>query len=587
MRSVLARGLAAALLALAAAGLVRPAALAAQDTVVVIDPDAPPADTTLRPGLPPDVLRQAIAAYNDSAATRLAGDVVVAAGARWTGPVALVRGTLRVAGRIAGPVTVINGNLRVLDGGEIAGDVLVVGGRFTVEAGGRHTGAVRAFWDAAPVERQADGLLAERPPRRTVGDLATARWAFGTDRLRTTLVLATDGTYNRVEGLPIVGGPTVAWRPSPGNQLRLDLRGLLRTSADPSGLRSDVGYRADLAWTHEGHPGYTLGLRAHSVIDAIEDQPLGRGENGWSAFLLQTDYRDYYERVGWGGYAALLPVRGLRLEASYRYDREGSVPAGDPWSLFRNSDVWRANPLVDDGHFATAALRLAVDTRNDPGDPTSGWLLDARYEYARSTDVGPVPLPPEVRDPPPIDGTYDFNRVWFDLRRYTRLSAAYQLNLRVAGGGWVGGDALPVQRRVAVGGPDLLPGYPFRAKRCQGPLDDPARAALCDRSLAVQAELRRRINLGWNWRVPDPAGDGLDRVFGLNQLDLVLMGNLADGWLAGDGPGRVPANRLPALKEWLADVGIGADAGGIGVYFAKALTGSEPVRFTVRLQRRF
>jgi hypothetical protein len=41
------------------------------------------------------------------------------------------------------------------------------------------------------------------------------------------------------------------------------------------------------------------------------------------------------------------------------------------------------------------------------------------------------------------------------------------------------------------------------------------------------------------------------------------------------------------LKEWEFDTGVGLDAGGIGAYLAKSLSESEPVKFVVRLQRRF
>jgi hypothetical protein len=49
----------------------------------------------------------------------------------------------------------------------------------------------------------------------------------------------------------------------------------------------------------------------------------------------------------------------------------------------------------------------------------------------------------------------------------------------------------------------------------------------------------------------------------------------------------VPSNRLPSFHEWVKDVGVGLDAGQIGAYLAKSLSQGEPVRFLVRLQRRF
>ena len=65
----------------------------------------------------------------------------------------------------------------------------------------------RVYWDAAPVVRQSDGTLALREPHRTLGELAQAQATFNYGRLKTTLYLGTNTTYNRSEGLGIVLGP--------------------------------------------------------------------------------------------------------------------------------------------------------------------------------------------------------------------------------------------------------------------------------------------------------------------------------------------------------------------------------------------
>ena len=59
-----------------------------------------------------------------------------------------------------------------------------------------------------------------------------------------------------------------------------------------------------------------LSGRLYSEVEPIEDQPLSIGENGWASFLLQRDYRDYYEREGIAGSAYVLPISTLRLELS-------------------------------------------------------------------------------------------------------------------------------------------------------------------------------------------------------------------------------------------------------------------------------
>lgn len=565
--------------------LALPRLLRAQDSVIVIDPDQPPGDpAVVRPGPAPGVVAELLASYNDSSTTRMQGDVSFPAGSEFAGRLALFRGSLRLAGRVRGDIVVINATLYLLPGADVEGDVLVVGGRLIRSPGARHVGRERVLWDAAPVLRSVAGTLVLRERRRPLSELA-ARTTFQTGRVRTTLLLATGGTYNRIEGLPIVFGPAFELRPSRASVARLDLRGILRTAGEGARLTSDFGYdlRAELRFPAGGVAG-----QFYSEVAPFEDHPLSPSENGWSAFLLQRDYRDYFERRGGGGAGWLYPARTLRFEVSLRRDHERSLRATDPWSLLRNGDRWRRNPLSDDGHYFTTGLQLDLDTRNDRELPSTGWLVLARYEHATSDDVAPLALPESVRPPTPAGGGYRFDRLTFDVRRYSRLTPGLRVNARLRADGWLGGDRLPVQRRVSLGGPDLLPGYGFRSFTCtpRG-FSDPSTPALCDRSIVAQAEVRTRLRLNLGYRLRDRASGAPGRLIGLEEADLVILGDAGKAWLAGDGPGQVPARRIPSLHEWKVDVGVGLDAGEIGAYLAKSLSDGEPVRFLVRLQRRF
>jgi hypothetical protein len=564
-----------------------PSVLRAQDSVIVIDPDLPPGDSSIvRAGPTPDVVAELLAFYNDSATTRMQGDVNFPAGSEFSGRLAVYRGSLRLAGRVRGDVTVINATLYLLPGADVEGDVLVVGGRLIRSPGARHRGRERVVWDAAPVLRSDAGTLVVRERRRTLGELVAARTTFQTGRVRTTLLLATGGTYNRIEGLPIVFGPTFELRPTHESVARLDLRGILRTAAgEGTRLSSDFGYgiRAELRF-----PGGGVAGRLYSDVVPFEDQPLSASENGWSAFLLQRDYRDYFERQGGGGAAWVQPTHSLRFEVSLRRDEESSLRATDPWSLFRNSDRWRRNPLIDDGHYFTTGLQLDLDTRNDRDIPSTGWLLRARYEHSTSDDVSPLVLPEGVRPPIPTGGGYGFDRLALDLRRYSRLTPGLRVNARLRADGWIGGDRLPVQRRVSLGGTDLLPGYAFRSFTCapRG-FADASNPAFCDRSITAQIEVRTRVGLNLGYRLPSHEDGAPGRFIGLEEADLVILGDAGKAWLAGDGPGQVPVNRIPSFDEWKVDVGVGLDTGQIGAYLAKGLSEGGPVRFVVRLQRRF
>jgi hypothetical protein len=559
-----------------------------QDSVIVIDPNARPSDSFVGGGPPADVVAELIAFYNDSSTTRMQGDVTLPAGTRFEGKLALYRGSLRVAGRVAGPIAVANGTLYLLPGAAVEGEILVVGGRLLRSEQVDHVGRERVYWDAAPIVRGDDGLLALRERRRPLGEIATARATFQTGRIRTTLSLTTGSTYNRIEGLPVLFGPLFEFRPASGTYARVDLRGILRTAGESTDLRSDFGYmaRADLRFA--GRTEFGVGGRLYSEVEPIEDQPLSGSESGWSAFLLQRDYRDYYEREGVAGVAYVQPTRALRIELSLSRDAERSVRATDPWSLLRNSDRWRRNPLIDDGHYFTTSVEVELDTRNDRDLPTTGWRIRSRFEHLTSDDIAPVALPVVVRPSPPTGGGYATDRLSIDVRRYSRLTPGLRVNARLRADGWIAGDRLPVQRRVSLGGPDLLPGFDFRAFTCSPRgFSDLANPALCDRMIATQVEVRTRLGLNLGYRLPDRAGSRRGRFIGVEEADLVLFSDAGKAWLAGGGPGQVPVNRLPALKEWSLDLGVGLDAGEIAAYLAKSVSSGESVKFVVRLRRRF
>jgi hypothetical protein len=193
-----------------------------------------------------------------------------------------------------------------------------------------------------------------------------------------------------------------------------------------------------------------------------------------------------------------------------------------------------------------------------------------------------------VRPNPPTGGGYGTDRLLIDARRYSRLTPGLQVNARLRADGWLAGGRLPVQRRVSLGGPDLLPGFAYRAYTCapRG-FSDPALPALCDRSIVGQVEVRTRLGLNLGYRLPDRESQGAGRFLGIEEADLVFFTDLGKAWLAGSGPGQVPVARIPALKEWALDLGVGLDAGEIGAYVAKSMSTDEAVKFVVRLQRRF
>jgi hypothetical protein len=568
-----------------------------QDTTIIIHPDSSGA-TLQAIELPRVVTDEIIRFYNAPSTTRLVGRTRLPRGNEWRGDVAVRNGPALIGGRVNGALVVINGDVLLEPGAEITGNLIVVGGTVDGTAEARIGGELRQYREPLLYRLRGEGdeiAYAPNLRRRALWNPG-ARVSWGTADTRSTLTIATGGTFNRVEGLPIVFGPLFDWKVRDNLRVRLDALGVFRSAGDLSDKRSDLGYMLRTELRSGEVQSFGVGFRAYDVVTPIEDWGLRNAEVGWSAFVFARDYRDYYLNKGWAARAFAHPERQIALTFEVRRDWQASVAARDPWTLFRNSDAWRPNPPIDEGHYTTLSLNGTIDSRNDFDDPTSGWLVRATLEHASSKDVTPqTGVPVAVRGTIPTDGSYAFDRLFLDVRRYARVSPSGRLNLRLLAGGWLGGDPLPLQRRLSLGGPDPMTGYAFRASACNRDIADPAFTgsivAACDRVVALQAEYRGHLKLNWSYT---PFGTGREEgdeeggtLLRLEGPDLVVFGDAGQAWLVGNGPGRLPSDRLPTLGSWLAELGLGVDWGGFGLYVAKAVTTGERLRFTVRLDHRF
>lgn len=567
-----------------------------QDTTIVIHPDSSGATLQVR-ALPQVVTEEVIRFYNAPSTTRLVGRTRLPRGNEWRGDVAVRNGPVLLGGRVQGTLLVLNGDALLEPGAEITGGLIVVGGTIEGADESRIGGEVRQYREPLLYRVRGEGdeiVYAPNLRRRLFNPGARVSW--GTADSRSSLTIATGGTFNRVEGLPIVFGPLFDWKLEENVRFRLDALGLFRSAGDLSDKRSDLGYmlRAELRSGDIRPLG--IGFRTYDVVAPTEDWGLRSAEIGWSTFVFARDYRDYYLNKGVAARVFAHPERQIAVTLELRRDRQTSVTARDPWTVFRHSNPWRLNPPIDEGHYTTVHANATLDTRNDVEDPSTGWIVRATLEHSRSKDVAPQPgVPAAVRGPIPTDGSYAFNRLFVDVRRYTRVSPSGRVNLRLIAGGWLGGDPLPLQRRLSLGGPDPMAGYGFRHSACNRDITDAAfagsRLAACDRVFALQAEYRGHLKLNWSYAPWREEGDEEDRsdspLLRLEGPDLVVFGNAGQAWLVGNGPGRLPSDRLPTLGSWLADLGLGVDWGGFGMYVAKAVTTGERLRFTVRLDHRF
>ena len=549
--------------------------------------------------VPRDVADEVQQVFNASQTRRVSGDLTIAAAEVISGDLAVVGGQVAVNGQVTGRVVVINGSVVVRGAGRVGGSVIAIGGTVTTIGGGEVAGAARSYPEHVLVESSAERVVVrdetddERWYRRRMGN----REGSG-GQLR----LVTARTYNRVEGLPLLLGPR-AYKDFSWGRVTADAMGVLR-SADRFELKSEnLGHLLRMEIQLGGTRGIRLAGRLEDVVAPVEDWHLSDSEVGIASFLLHRDYRDYYNRHG--GTISAQGFVGKNLDATLSWtDERWSTPgARDPWSLFRDNQDWRPNPVLDAGRFHLVRVGARYDTRNDETDPWSGWHITGEYEYGigRITSYGPTSR--AIRDINPR-GRNAFDRVLLDVRRYNRISAEGQVNLRLVAGGWLSGDDLPLQRRYSLGSAGTLAGYDFRQVRpgtdyltCAGSRDEDApggpRApegvpAQCERFALAQVEYRGEIGSSLFGLLDE---ERRRRRFGWGRsAEWVVFADVGRGWLVGPRVGELQygATTLPSLRTFRADLGLGLRLDDLGLYIAKSVTDPRtPINFFARLQPRF
>ena len=555
--------------------------------------------------LPREVAEEVLLLFNAERTQRFSGRHEIVRGDELRSDLAVLNGPLVIGGRVIGNVVTVNADLILQPGSVIEGDILVVGGTIAGRDSATISGSIRTYSTRMGVRRDGDRIV-RRDPVETE-DIST-RWWRRRDRWRDRgwgdLRLFSARTYNRVEGLPIHLGP-VFGREFDWGRLSIDALGIFRSADSFEWSPENVGHAAKVEVRLGQDGGLRLGARAFDVVEDVEPWQLSDTEVGLASFFLHRDYRDYFNRHGGSVFASLYRGSDLDLTAAYSHQRWAARATRDPWTLFRDTQTWRVNPIMDDGKFHLVNGTLRYDTRNDERNPWSGWYVLANYEWGTGRIEHYAPTSAGVRaESPGGETTYD--RLFLDVRRYNRVSPDAQLNFRFALGGWLSGDELPLQRRFSLGGPGSMPGFDFR--RVDGNRRDPATIdylgcgdysvqdvvlpqgapAECERFALAQVEFRGDLDID-PFGILDQDREWRRRGWGRG-AQWVVFADAGRGWLVGPTDGRrvFSRGRIPGLSSFQTDVGFGLLLDDVGIYASKALTqGGSPVNFHIRLRPRF
>jgi hypothetical protein len=547
-------------------------------------------------GLPADVAAEVVRVYNAATTLRARGALTIDANYNATGDVAVLNGPLTIAGHVTGRVVAINADVTLLPGARIDGDLLVVGGHVDGRTDAAIGGDLRVYEAVLPYRENGEQIaVAEEGHAGSADDPSWwRRWNRRRERSRSEITFASAHTYNRVEGLPLQIGPSYR-RETNWGQVQVEALGILRTANHLEWTPDNLGHRARAEVRFGGQPGLALGGRLYDVVESVEPWQLSDAEVGLAAFFLHRDYRDYYNRHGASAYVRLVGGDVASFTVGLADERWASRETNDPLTLFRNAQGWRPNPMMDEARFHIATASLKLDSRSTPSRTWSGWYGSLDFEHGTGHDVlvSPYVQPRTIEGPGTgILPNVNYNRGFVDLRRYNRLAPNAQFNVRLVAGGQLGGDDLPLERRLSVGGPGTIPGYDFRSftgntdvGQCNA-APNAAAPALCQRVALLQAEYRGdlRYNIGF---------DDSDRTFRYWRdagASWVLFADAGRGWLVGDAEDdrlTYRKNQIPAFGTFRTDVGIGFDFADLGLYLAKAVSDTkEPLNFLIRVRRR-
>jgi hypothetical protein len=528
---------------------------------------------------------QAQTLYNAPATRRHTGPYQLPRDSVVRGALAIIGGPVRIAGTIEGALLVLNGDVEFASTATVTGDLAVLGGRVT-GADSAHLGPLRIETDSVRYGID-DGVLHLEAPFDEVWRLI----GRGEPTAGIGMRLALTRTYNRVEGLPIEFGPRLRYRTKAGT-VAADLFGVFRTGSRLEWTGNNLGHNARAEFRFGRGEHLSVGARAFDVVAPVEEWQLSDVEVGLATFLGHSDYRDYFDRHGGGATLGYRDGRAFRLTLEVTGERWSPRRTLSPFTLWKKDEPWRQNPLFDRAQYTRTILHATYDTRTDPLRPRSGWWLQGEYELGSGSHET---YGTELSRPTPSNGKHvEYGRGMLDLRRYTRLSPSAQINTRLMVGGWLHGDALPLQRRVSLSGPGANSGFGFRDRvttpdglQCSGSVALSGLPALCDRMVLMSADYRHDIR----WLVDLFGGARMIQTDRSGHGGWVLFSDVGRAWLktprARLDP--VPADAPRGVNSLQTSVGGGLEIGQGGLYVAKAL-GSPPshgVQVFVRLVRRY
>ena len=244
-------------------------------------------------------------------------------------------------------------------------------------------------------------------------------------------------SYNRVEGFFFGFGVPKEFKDSYGMGSRLTFYGFLGY-----GLSNDqTSYRAGLTRKLFGRNSFELGAEIFDLTQSEDLWVIPRNENSTIALLFHEDYYDYYRNAGNSVYGIQNFGRTLIVEGGYVEEKHSNMSVEKDWSLFRQSEEFRDNPLITEGTFKNTYL--VVRTGNSRAFRNWDAVLQAEWNSTLFDDEMP-----------------SYERYIVSVSRYQPLGRNDDINFRVRYGTTNG--SVPLQKKFDLCWIGTLRGYEYK-----------------------------------------------------------------------------------------------------------------------------
>jgi surface antigen Omp85-like protein len=187
-----------------------------------------------------------------------------------------------------------------------------------------------------------------------------------------------------------------------------------------------------------------LGVSMVRRTDHSELQQMGDLENTLTFLFARQDFRDYFEREGFGAYLSWRVPDFSTVSLHVRNDEYRSLAADHHNRSWFNTDTpLRENPQVEEGEAHSVILRLERLAHR------TGRTRAGLYHWIELERAGGG-----------LKGDFDYTRLLGDVRSVLRLTPASTLSLRFVAGHTFD-DTLPRQKQFTLGGVDGLRAHDF------------------------------------------------------------------------------------------------------------------------------